>query len=128
MQTSLRIKVVIFSLSMLSMATLLMSPVLGAIVGAFPNNGISQIQMILSVANLTGIVAAFAVGRIALSISKRTIALIGAAATCIFGLIPYFFHHQLITLIICSGLIGVSIGFITNVIPGLMGRPGPMGK
>ena len=135
MQTSLRIKVGIFSLSMLSMATLLMSPVLGAIVGAFPNNGISQIQMILSVANLTGIVAAFAVGRIALSISKRTIALIGAAATCIFGLIPYFFHHQLITLIICSGLIGVSIGFITNVIPGLIAdyfpveeRQGAMGK
>ena len=135
MQTSLRIKVGIFSLSMLSMATLLMSPVLGAIVGAFPNNGISQIQMILSVANLTGIVAAFAVGRIALSISKRTIALIGAAATCIFGLIPYFFHHQLITLIICSGLIGVSVGFITNVIPGLIAdyfpveeRQGAMGR
>ena len=73
MQTSLRIKVGIFSLSMLSMATLLMSPVLGAIVGAFPNNGISQIQMILSVANLTGIVAAFAVGRIALSISKLSL-------------------------------------------------------
>lgn len=135
MQTSLRIKVGIFSLSMLSMATLLMSPVLGAIVGAFPDNGISQIQMILSVANLTGIVAAFAVGRIALSISKRTIALIGAAATYIFGIIPYFFHSHLSILIISSGLIGVGVGFITNVIPGLIAdyfpveeRQGAMGK
>lgn len=135
MQTSLRIKVGIFSLSMLSMATLLMSPVLGAIAAAFPSSGISQIQMILSVANLTGIVAAFVVGRIALSISKRTIALAGSAMTCVFGLIPYFFHSQLIVLIICSGLIGVSVGFITNVIPGLIAdyfpveeRQGAMGK
>lgn len=135
MQTSLRIKVGIFSLSMLSMATLLMSPVLGAIAGAFPSSGINQIQMILSVANLTGIVAAFVVGRIALSISKRTIALVGSAMTCVFGLIPYFFHSQLVVLIICSGLIGVSVGFITNVIPGLIAdyfsveeRQGAMGK
>ncbi|MGG5371893.1 MFS transporter [Enterococcus sp. AZ196] len=135
MQTSLKVKIGIFSLSMLSMATLLMSPVLGLIVEAFPNSGISQIQMILSVANLTGIVAAFVVGRIALSIPKRTIALIGSAMTCIFGLIPYFFHSQLLVLIICSGLIGVSVGFITNVIPGLIAdyfsveeRQGAMGK
>lgn len=135
MQASLKIKVGIFSLSMLSMATLLMSPVLGAIMTAFPTSGISQIQMILSVANLTGIVAAFAVGRIALTISKRTIALIGAGMTCIFGLIPYFFHENVTILIVCSGLIGVSVGFITNVIPGLIAdyfpiedRQGAMGK
>lgn len=119
-QSNLKIRVGIFSLSMLSMATLIMSPVLGAIVGAFPNEGINQVQMILSVANLTGIVAAFIVGRLALSIDKRTIAIFGATATCILGLIPYFFHSNLIILIICAGGVGVSVGFITNVIPGLI--------
>lgn len=116
----IKIKVGIFSLSMLSMATLVMSPVIALVVKAFQNEGLSKVQMILSVGNLTGIVAAFLVGKLALSIPKRTIALTGALLTCIFGLIPYLFHTSLLFLIICSGLIGVSVGLITNVIPGLI--------
>lgn len=121
-KTSLKIKVGVFSLSMLTMSTLIVSPIMSSVVNAFPNNSLSEVQMILSVANLTGIIAAFLVGRLALSIPKRTIALIGVAMTFIFGLIPYAFHDNLLILIICSGLVGVSVGFITNVIPGLIAQ------
>lgn len=119
-KTSLKIKVGIYALSMLSMATLVTSPVMGSIIQSFPGKGVSQVQMILSIANLTGIIAAFIVGRLALSISKRTIALTGALGTCLFGLISYFFSTNLTALIILSGLIGVTVGFITIVIPGLI--------
>lgn len=115
-----KVKFGILSLSMLSMATLTIAPVMGLIIQAFPGEGINKIQMILAVANLTGLVAAFVVGKMAMHVPKRTIALLGAFFTCVFGLIPYFAHDNLMILTVCSGLIGVSVGFITNVLPGLI--------
>lgn len=124
----------IYAISMLSMATLIVAPVLGLIARAFPNADISKIQLVLAMSQLTGLIAAFIVGKLATAMPKRTIALTGAALTCIFGLIPYFLKNLNI-MIVCAGLTGITVGFITNVIPGLIAdyfpieeRQGIMGR
>lgn len=134
-ENALKAKIGIYGMSMLSMATLILSPVISAIVAEFPDKSVSEVQMILSISSLTGVIAAFVVGKLAVSISKRTIALIGELGILIFGLLPFFYHSNLVFLIVCSGLIGVACGFITNTIPGLIAdyfpvdeRQGAMGK
>lgn len=69
----IKIKIGIYALSMLSMATLIVSPVMGLIVKAFPYESLNKVQMIIAVANLTGLIAAFIVGRLSISISKRSL-------------------------------------------------------
>ncbi|WP_304055574.1 MFS transporter [Levilactobacillus namurensis] len=116
----IRIQIGIYALSMLAMASLVVSPIIGLITQAFPGSSISSVQMIISVSNLTGLVAAFVVGKLATSIPKRTLGLFGAAGTFIFGVAPYFFHESVLVLVVFSGLVGVTVGFMTNVIPALI--------
>lgn len=120
MTSKLKTQIGIFSLSMLSMSTLVLSPVIGALVDAFPDQSISKIQMVLSVATLTGMIAAFLGARLALSLTKKTIAVSGALITCVAGLIPYVVHSSLNLVIACSAVVGVGAGFVTNTIPGLI--------
>lgn len=131
----LKTKIGIYTLAMLSMASLVVSPVIGGMVKAFPKEDISQVQMVLSVGTLTGLVAAFIVARLAMSVPKKTIAIIGTLVIGIAGLIPYFIHSSLLLLIICSAFIGVGVGFISNTLPGLIAenfdveeRQGVLGK
>ena len=116
----LKIKIGIFALAMLSMSALIMSPVIGLVVQAFPRSSLNSVQMILSIAQLTGIVAAFLVARLAFNLSSKTIALLGAFGICVFGTLPYFYHSNLWFLILMSALVGMSVGFISNVLPSLI--------
>lgn len=125
MKSNLKVQVGIFSLSMLSMATLVLAPVIGSLVVAFPEAGISTIQMVLSVATLTGMIAAFLVARLALNLPKKTIAVTGAVITGIAGLVPYFLHQNIGFVILCSAIVGIGVGFITNTIPGLIAEHFP---
>lgn len=116
----LKIQIGIYALSMMTMASLVVSPIIGLITRAFQNNSVSSVQMIISISNLTGLVSAFIVGKLAITIAKRTLALWGTAGVFVFGLAPYFIHNSVLELIIFSGLVGFAIGFVTNVIPALI--------
>nr|WP_279324747.1 MFS transporter [Bifidobacterium felsineum] len=110
----------VLAIATLNMASLFISPVMGLIVAAFSNEPLSNVQLILSVANLTGLIAAFVIGKLAMTVPNKTIALGGIAFILVFGLIPYFVHANIWILVACSGMLGIGMGALSNILPALM--------
>ncbi len=94
MRTTTKAKIGVLAIATLNMASLFISPVMSLIVAAFPNESLSTVQLILSVANLTGLVAALIIGKISMQVANKTIALAGIALIFVFGLLPYVMHFN----------------------------------
>ena len=71
MKSYAKIKAGIFSLTLLSMAALGITPSLGLIMSDFPEAGASAVQMLMSLPSLMAVASAAVVGRIANRTSKK---------------------------------------------------------
>lgn len=110
----------VLAIATLNMSSLFISPVMGLIVAAFKNEPLSNVQLILSISNLTGLISAFVISKLAMTIANKTIAMGGVAFILVFGLIPYFFHSNIWILVVCAGLLGIGMGTLSNILPALM--------
>ncbi len=115
MKSYAKTKAGIFSLTLLSMAALGITPSLGLIMADFPEAGASTVQMLASVPNLTAIAAAVVVSQIANRTSKKALSLVGAALVAVGGLLPYLIPGGLAFMLVCSAILGLGVGLITNL-------------
>ena len=110
-----RSKVGIFSMTLLSMAALGISPSLALIMAAFPKAGASEVQMLTSIPNLMAIFASLVVAKLANVFPRKAIALAGPVFVLAGGVLPLAFHESLPFLLVCSAILGVGVGFISNI-------------
>lgn len=115
MKSYAKTKAGIFSLTLLSMAALGITPSLGLIMADFPAAGASTVQMLASLPSLTAVAAALIVARTANHMSKKTLSLFGVALVAIGGLLPFFIQAGLGFMLVCSAVLGLGVGFITNL-------------
>jgi len=114
-------KVGIFALTLLSMSALGITPSLSLMAQYFIEKGVdpssigTQVQLLISIPSLLGIAASFMVARIANNVSKKLLALVGAACVLVGGMLPYLMGDSLLFLQVCSGIVGFGVGVITNV-------------
>ncbi|MGN0071515.1 MAG: MFS transporter [Atopobiaceae bacterium] len=115
MKSYAKTKAGIFSLTLLSMAALGITPSLGLIMADFPEAGASTVQMLVSLPSLTAIAAALIVARTANHMSKKTLSLLGAALVAAGGLLPFAIPAGIGFMLVCSAVLGLGVGFITNL-------------
>ena len=115
MKQETKYKAGILSMALLSMAPLGISPSIASIARSFPNASISEIQMIMAIPNLMALVAAVLVARIANILPRKAIAIAGPSCVLIGGLTPFFIGTNLPILYLCSGILGLGTGMISNI-------------
>lgn len=115
MNQETRSKIGIFSMTLLSMAALGISPSLALIMEAFPDAGASQVQMLTSIPNLMAIFASLLVAKLANTCPRKMVALAGPALVLVGGMLPLAMHTSLPFLLVCSAVLGVGVGFISNI-------------
>ena len=130
-----RVTIGVLTLSMISLAGIFITPIIGLIAQAFPDASLSSVQMIVSVSTLTALVGAWATGKLTQMLSRKTVATIGILGVLIFGLLPFFVHSSLTVAIAMSALMGVCLGLINNTLPAFISdhydmesRQGMMGR
>ncbi|TCD54104.1 MFS transporter [Alloscardovia theropitheci] len=126
MKQSLSARIGILSIATLNLASLFISPIMGLIVAAFSGKELNSIQLIISISNLTALFAAIAVGRLAMNISTKSIALGGVGLIAVFGLLPYLIHFDVWVLVVFAGLVGVGTGTLSNILPALIAENFPV--
>lgn len=117
---SLTTRISILMLSSITLSGIFIVPIIGLVAQAFPDDSLSSVQMVVSASTLTALVGAWLTGKLSMLLSRRTVALIGAAGILLFGLLPFFMHTSLAAVVACSALMGVCLGFINNVLPTLI--------
>ena len=115
MSKDTKAKIGIFSLTLLAMASLGITPSIALIMEAFPESSASDVQQLTAIPNLMAIIMALAFSVIANKIPRKVIALAGPIFVAIGGLLPYFMGNSLLFLLVCSGIVGLGVGCITNI-------------
>lgn len=108
-------KVGIFGMAMLSMAPLGVVPSIALIAQAFPESSASEVQMLTAIPSLMSLVAAVVVARIANIVPRKFLAAAGPALVLIGGLLPFLLPANLPLMLVCSGVLGMGVGFVTNL-------------
>jgi len=120
MNEKVKIKTGIMALMCLAMAPLAIAPSLANIAQSFPDSSASMIQMLLSVPSLMSLISALIIGKISVSIPKKTLCLTGLIIILVGGLTPFFVHSNLYVLLACAGIVGAGAGVITTLVPSLI--------
>lgn len=115
MSKDTKARIGIFSLTLLSMASLGITPSIALIMAAFPESSATEVQQLTAIPNLVAIVMAllFSVG--ANKIPRKVVALAGPIFVALGGLLPYFFGNSLSFLLVCSGIVGAGVGCVSNI-------------
>lgn len=110
-----RAKIGIFSLTLLSMASLGITPSIALIMQAFPQSSATEVQQLTAIPNLMAIVVAIVFSLIANKVPRKVVAVCGPLCIGIGGLLPAFVDGGLEFLLICSGIVGMGVGLISNI-------------
>ena len=115
MSKDTKAKIGIFSLTLLAMAALGITPSIALIMEAFPESSATEVQQLTAIPNLMAILTALAFSMVANKIPRKVIALAGPIFVAVGGLLPYFFGGSLGFLLVCSGIVGLGVGCVTNI-------------
>jgi len=118
--SKLRIRISILSIALLSMCGIVITPIFSAIIQAFPKVPATTIQLIGSLPSLGQLIISLVVGRLAMSIPKKHLALVGILAVIIGGVVPILWHSQIIILLVCAFIVGIGVGFVSTLTPMLI--------
>ena len=115
MSKDTKARIGIFSLTLLSMASLGITPSIALIMAAFPESSATDVQQLTAIPNFVAILMAllFSVG--ANKIPRKVVALAGPVFVAAGGLLPYFFGDSLAFLLVCSGIVGAGVGCVSNI-------------
>lgn len=115
MSKDTKARIGIFSLTLLSMAALGITPSIALIMAAFPESSATDVQQLTAIPNFVAIIMAllFSVG--ANKIPRKALALAGPVFVALGGLLPFFFGDSLAFLLVCSGLVGAGVGCVSNI-------------
>lgn len=115
MSKNLKVKIGIFSMSLLSMAPLGIVPSIALIAASFPEASVSEVQMLTSIPSLMSLVAAVIVARVANIIPRKLLAVSGPALVLVGGILPFLLPANLPLMLVCSGILGCGVGFVSNL-------------
>lgn len=115
MSKDTRAKIGIFSLTLLSMAALGITPSIALIMQAFPQASATEVQQLTAIPNLVAIVVAFVFSLVANKVPRKVIAVGGPLLIAAGGLLPAFVNGGMALLLACSGILGVGVGLISNI-------------
>ncbi len=115
MSKDTKAKIGIFSLTLLAMASLGITPSIALIMEAFPESSATEVQQLTAIPNLMAIVTALAFSVVANKIPRKIVALAGPLFVAVGGLLPYFMGNSLAFLLVCSGIVGLGVGCVTNI-------------
>ena len=115
MSKDTKAKIGIFSLTLLAMSALGITPSIALIMEAFPESSATDVQQLTAIPNLMAIITALAFSFVANKVPRKAVALAGPICVAIGGLLPYFMGDSLIFLLVCSGIVGLGVGCITNI-------------
>lgn len=118
--SKLRVRIGILSIALLSMCGIVITPVFSEIIRAFPKVPATTVQMIGSLPSLGQLIISLIVGRLAMSIPKKRLALIGVLAVIVGGIVPIFWHSQIAVLLVCAFIVGIGVGFVSTLTPMLI--------
>lgn len=108
-------KVGIFALTTLAMGSLGITPSIGLIMQEFPSSSAAEVQQLTGIPNFMGIVGALIFSLLANRIPRKFIAILAPALIIIGGLIPAVVPGtSLPFLLVCSGILGLGVGMVTN--------------
>lgn len=107
-------KIGIFALTLLAMSTLAITPSLSLIMEAFPESSANDVQQLTAIPSLMGIASALFFSAFAGKIPHKVLALAAPALIAVGGLLPAFVNAGLPFLLICSGILGLGVGLVTN--------------
>lgn len=115
MSKDTKARIGIFSLTLLSMASLGITPSIALIMAAFPESSATDVQQLTAIPNFVAIIMAllFSVG--ANKIPRKVVAVAGPVLVAIGGLLPYFFGNSLAFLLVCCGIVGAGVGCVSNI-------------
>ncbi len=108
-------KIGIFGMAMLSMAPLGIVPSIALIAQSFPESSASEVQMLTAIPSLMSLVAAVVVARIANVIPRKVLAAAGPTLVLVGGILPFLLPANLPLMLVCSGVLGMGVGFVTNL-------------
>lgn len=108
-------KIGIFGMAMLSMAPLGIVPSIALIAQSFPESSASEVQMLTAIPSLMSLVAAVIVARIANIVPRKFLAAAGPALVLVGGILPFLLPANLPLMLVCSGVLGTGVGFVTNL-------------
>lgn len=114
MKTETKAKIGIFALTLLAMSSLGITPSIGLIMAEFPDAGAGMVQQLTGIPNLMGIVGAVVFSALANKVPRKFIALAAPALIAIGGLLPVVVPGGLPFLLVCSGILGLGVGMVTN--------------
>ena len=115
MSKDTKAKIGIFSLTLLAMSALGITPSIALIMEAFPESSATEVQQLTAIPNLMAIITALAFSFVANKVPRKAVALAGPIFIAVGGLLPYFMGNSLIFLLVCSGIVGLGVGCITNI-------------
>lgn len=107
----------ILSMNLLLMSATAVTSAIAAISKSFPDEPISKVQMISSVAQFGQVIATLAFSWLAFHLTRKNLGLIAVAVVAVFGLLPAFYSSSLNLILASMVLIGFGLGIITNVYP-----------
>lgn len=115
MSKDTKARIGIFSLTLLSMASLGITPSIALIMAAFPGSSATDVQQLTAIPNFVAIIMALLFSLGANKIPRKILALAGPIFVAVGGLLPYFFGNSLSFLLICSGIVGAGVGCVSNI-------------
>lgn len=114
MKESTKAKIGIFSLTLLAMSALGITPSIGLIMAEYPDAGAGMVQQLTGIPNLVAILGAVLFSVLANKVPRKAIAVAAPALIAAGGLLPAFVDGGLPFLLACSGVLGLGVGMVTN--------------
>lgn len=113
MKVSTKAKIGIFSLTLLAMSTLGITPSIDLIATDLGVDA-SDVQQLTAIPNLTGIVSALIFSAVGNKIPRKYMAVAAPILIAVGGLLPVFVDGGFTLLLVCSAILGLGVGLVTN--------------
>ncbi|MBO0477417.1 MFS transporter [Vagococcus sp. DIV0080] len=116
---NLKVKIAILSQSFIVMGILIVSTVLANIGRAFPEAGLTAIQMVMTFGMIASFPATLIAGALGAKIQKKKIVLFALIIMLLGGLLPIFLHTKIWYIYLSSLLIGCGQGLLMTTVSNL---------
>lgn len=120
-------KIAIAAMSLISMASLGISPGLAAIAAAYPNVGENSIALLITLPTILVMIVSLFVAKLNQFLSKKKLALLGITLVVVGGIIPYFVD-DLILILVTRAILGIGVGLVNPIAASLPMDHYPEGK
>lgn len=109
------LRITILLISMVMMGPIFMSPVMGDIIGHFPQYAPSTVQLLMTFPNLIVVMISLFFGKLEVLFHKKFLCLFSTCCVALSALGLFLFHNSLPIMFLMAGILGVGVGIIVNV-------------